>query len=212
MSMLTLSDLAATVGENEGINFTKGKTREEGAKFESPFQIGLAYPITITEQNVTTTRNDYLQAELKVAIGHGGNLRNAGKIWVNLPIFSEAKTQAEDPTRLNELRQFFGEKLHGLLRAVDGATFNIYDKMEKNGKKWTYFNADGSELTGKAKVAREKEMGRAVVGAAHKMYSGEYSLAGKEVFYVRTQDSKNPNKFYDQFYSTVPNKYPLASL
>lgn len=209
--MLTLSELANSVSESEAINFTKGKVREEGEKFKSPFTLGQAYPVTITEQSVTTTRNDYLQAELKLGIGHGETVRNAGRVWVNLPIFTETKTQTEDPTRIQELRQFFGEKLHGLLRAVDGSTFNIFSRMEKNGKKWTYFGPDGAEMTAKEKLAREKEMGKAVVGAAMRMYSGELSLVGKQVWYVRTQDKNNPNKYYDNWYSEAPNKYPPAN-
>ena len=204
--LVTLESLVEAAGDAE---MSLGKKGE----FKSPFELGKAYPVELTEVAVTTTKNGYTQAELKVGIVKSdGEVSPAGRIWVTLPVFSEEKRSAEDPEKLETLTEAFGNRLHGLLRAVDRNTFSVFDRAEKTGKTWHFYDADGNEISKQAKVQREKMLGKAVLGAAKLIAEDKFPLTGKRLFYVRTQDKNKADKFYDNWYSVQPDKYPLAEV
>ena len=203
--LVTLESLIEAAGD-DGIELGKRK-----GEFKSPFELGTAYPIELTEVAITTTKNGYTQAELKVGIVKSdGEVKAAGKVWVTLPVFSEEKQAVEDPEKIKQLRGIFGEKLHDLLRAVDPAMYSVFSRAEKVGKTWHFYDAEGNEISSQAKVQREKLMGKAVIGAAQLLASGKLDLSGKRLFYVRTQDKNKADKFYDNWYSVQPDKFPLA--
>jgi hypothetical protein len=200
MAAVTLDQLVDLAGTDEGVELGKRNV------FKDPFDPGLAYEIEITEQTPSVSKNGYQQIVLKLDMVEGGG---SAKRWICLPIFSEEMRASADPEKLKQLKGMWGANLHNLLRAVDPDTYTIA-RMEKVAGKWRFFNSNGDEITKAEKDAREKLIGKAVIGAATLLYNGELNLIGLKLWYVRTQDKSNPNKFYDNFYSTQPDKFPPA--
>lgn len=205
--LLTLDQLAS-LGGDDGVDL--GGKR---GPFKDPFEVGLAYPVRITEQKLSTTKNGWTQVQLKLQpIKSDGELGNGSNRWLSLPVFSPEKMSSEDPEKLNQLKGIFGEKLHGLLKAVDPETFTIC-RMEKIGGKWRFFDAlTGDEMEKAAKTAREKQIGKAVIGVASLLRDEKFDLTGRNLYYVRTQDKDKADKFYDNFYSVQPDKYAPAGV
>lgn len=205
--LLTLDKLADMAGEDKGLSFNR-----KNGKFEDPFRLGLAYLVEITEQTISSTKNGYTQVALKLSIVKSdGSMGRSSFRWLTLPVFSSEKKAAEDPEKLEQLKAIFGERLYQLLRAVDPDTFTIA-RMEKIGTTWKFYDANGDEMSKTAKTAREKQVGKAVVGTAMALVSEQLSLVGRRLYYVRTQDRDSSTKFYDNFFSEQPTKYEAANV
>lgn len=207
MSVFTLEQLADMAGEDEGFDVGQKKA------FVDPFQLKVAYPIEILDQKVTATKNGYTQLELAVGIVQGdGEVKGAGRRWVMLPDFSADIKATQDPEKIKALTETFGKSLWDLLRAVDPSTFQVFDRAEKNGRKWTFFDADGNEMTPAEKTTREKMIGKAITGAAKAIVAGNLSVVGKRLYLVRNPSAKNPQKIWDNWFSTQPTKYAMAEV
>lgn len=208
MSTMTLQDLIEANGDDEGLEL--GRPQKA---FEDPFTLKTAFPIEITDQKVTTTKNGYTQLELSVGIiTASGDVKPAGRRWVMLPKFSDEIKATQDPEKLIALKETFGKTLHGVLRAADEATFSVFAKADKNGKKWTFFDFDGNVIPADVKKQREADLGKAILGTASLIEQGKYSLVGKRMYLVRNPAKNNPQKVYDNYYSDVPTSYPLAEV
>lgn len=209
MSTMTLQDLIDAAGDDEGLDLG----RPDKGAFVDPFTPKYAYPIEITDQKVTTTKNGYTQVELSVGIvTSAGDVKPAGRRWVMLPEFSADIKATQDPEKLAALTKRFGDNLHSLLRAVDNETFSVFAKTDKQGKKWTFFDFEGNVMSPVEKKARERDIGKAVTGAAKALTTGQYSLVGKRCYLVRNPSTKNPANCFDNFYGEQPTKYPLAEV
>lgn len=208
MSTMTLQDLIEAAGDDEGIEL--GRSQKA---FEDPFTPKFAYPIEVTDQKVVATKNGYTQLELSVGIvTSSGDVKPAGRRWVMLPDFSDEIKATQDPEKLKVLKKRFGDTLHGILRAADAATFSVFAKADKNGKKWTFFDFDGNVIPADIKKQRESELGAAVIGTSNLLKQGKYSLVGKRMYLVRNPSKTNPQQVYDNYYSDVPTSYPLAEV
>lgn len=205
----SLDELAAEGGD-DAIEF--GNKKSTG-KWESPFELNKAYPVELTKTVPTISKNGYNQLEVSLGIiGADGEVKPAGREWVSLPVFSDEMRATIDPEKLKVLTDTFGKGLHGLLRAVDPATYSIYTRSEKTGKAWKFYDAAGNEMAPQEKVAREKLIGKVLVGAAKRLQAGTMSIAGSRVFLVRTENKKQPGKFYMNFYAEQPTSYEMAAV
>lgn len=204
----TLDELAAEGGD-DAVDLGK----KSSGKWESPFVLNKAYPIELTETTPVISKNGYNQLQISLGIvGSDGEVKPAGKEWVSLPVFSDEMRATIDPEKLAVLTDTFGKGLHGLLRAVAPDTYSVYASSEKNGKKWKFFDAAGNEMSPQEKVAREKLIGKALIAAAKRLQAGTMTVKGSRVFLVRTQDKKNPAKFYMNFYAEQPTSYEMAEV
>lgn len=202
-----LTQLANSVGSDEGLELN----RRQG-KFKDPFELNKVYPVEITEQEVTTSKGGFYQVALKLTTVKGdGSYGASSKRWIMLPVFSSEKASSEDPEKLKMLKGSFGDRLHSLLKALFPDDF-VVARMEKIGTIWHFYDKDGNEIDKATKTAREKLIGKAVIGAAAALESGDFPLTGKRMFYVRTQDKTNPEKTYDNFYSVQPDRYEAAEV
>lgn len=204
---ITLDQLAAEGGD-EGVELGK-----KSGPWVSPFELNKAYPIEITETEPTVSKNGYNQLVVKLGIiTSSGDVAAAGREWVSLPVFSDEVRATIEQEKLTQLTDTFGKGLHNLLRAVDPDNYSVYASSTKNGKMWKFFDANGDEMSPTAKVAREKLIGKAIIGAAKRLLSGQMDLAGTRLFVVRTEDKKKPGKFYMNFYAKQPTSYEMAEV
>jgi hypothetical protein len=206
-AMLTLDQLAAEGGDAE-VSFSNKKT----GKWESPFTVNKAYPVELTETTPVVSKNGYYQLEVKLSIIGADGVTSAGREWIGLPAFSDEVKATIEQEKLTTLTDTFGKGLHGILRAVDPGTWSVYSRCEKTGKKWKFFDANDEEMAPATKVAREKAIGRALVGAAKRLHDGTMSIAGARMFVVRTENKKTPGKFYMNFYAEQPTSYEMAEV
>lgn len=208
--VFTLADLADEAGD-EGVDLSKKQ-----GPYKSPFENNKAYKVVVTEQEVKESKNGWLQVELKldfVDSATGEAVKSAGRQWIMLPVFTDEKRGAEDPEKLSTLEASWGKSFHNLLRAAYPAVFSIYSRLDKNGRNWKFYDMEGEEMDKKAKVAREKLVGKAVLTAAKRLVAGNFDLTGINLYLVQTQDaSKTPAKTYINFFNDQPEKYELAEV
>lgn len=200
MSEITLDQL---LEDNDG--FDMG-----GNKKDKPFfEFNKSYALTVTEVAPKTTKNGYLQAE--VAFNLAGTENKAGRQWIMLPVFTKEMAAGLDNEKLANMKQSFGKKLHGFLRGISPATYTVYDRLDKSGKKWKFYAEDGTELTAAQKKVREREVSAAVIEAAKALATGDGSnIIGKTLYLVMTQDKKDAKRTYANWYSTQPEKYKVG--
>lgn len=209
MSAAVTLDMLAAEGGDEEVSFNKKST----GKWESPFELNKAYPVELTKTVPTVSKNGYSQLEVHLGIiGADGEVKAAGREWVSLPCFSDEVKATIDQEKLAVLTDTFGKGLHGLLRAVDPATWSIYARSEKNGKKWKFFDEKGEEINPAAKVAREKAIGKGLIGAAKRLHAGSMNISGARVYVVRTENKKKPGQFFMNFYAEQPTSYEMAEV
>ena len=196
----TLDQLADMVQDDAGFEFKR-------KKFVDPFEVKKAYEVTITEQAVTESKNGWLQLEITLEAGG-----NKAKRWIMLPIFTEDKQSSEDPEKLAQMKQSAGTSLHSLLRAVDPEVFSVYSTIDKSGARWTFYDAEGNEISSEEKKLREKLVAKAVIATAELLRCDKASLVGQTCFYVRTEDARDTTKTYHNFYPAAPDNYELAEI
>ncbi len=204
MTTFTLDDLIDS--NDEGFNM--GGQPKADKPF---FNYGESYPVTITEVAVKASKSGYLQAEIALALPNG---KKAGRQWLMLPVFTPEMREGMDQEKLNALKQSFGKRFHGFLRAVDPETYSVYASMDKNGKKWKFFDSDGNEMTAAQKKARENEVSAAVIKASAEIATGNVpeGMVGATLHLVVTQDKKDAKRTYLNWYSEEPTSYPAADL
>jgi hypothetical protein len=206
-SLVTLDMLADAAGDEE---MSLGKQQ---GPFKSPFTPKLAYQVEITDFEVQTSKNGWDMAVVSLGIVQGnGEIKNAGKRWIMLPVFSEEMQAKEDAEKLATLRSSWGDRFHRLLRGALPEQFNIFARTEGKGKAFKAFDAEGNQLDRKAQENRKKEVGKLTLGAAKLAVAGKFSLVGKRLYYVVTPNEKKPGETYDNWFSSEPVAYELASV
>jgi hypothetical protein len=201
MSEITLDQL---MDDNDGFEMS-------GSNASKPFfEFGKSYELTITDVAPKASKNGYLQAE--ITMGLAGTDKKAGKQWLMLPVFTKEMAAVLDNEKRSKLKQSFGKTLHGFLRAADPETYAVYDRLDKSGKKWKFFTADGTEMSPAQKKVRENEVSEAVIEAAKGLAIGTNTagLIGKTVYLVMTQDKKDAKRTYANWYSTLPEQYEIG--
>lgn len=204
MAYLTMEQLAAT---DHTVTLTKPKKAGEDVKekgpYVSPFAAGQTLPVLITEQALKVSRNGFLQLELaRSIIKDDGREVKAGRIWINLPVFSAEMAANMDNGTMQEKIDSFGKKLHGVLRAALPEQFAVFKEIDKSEKQWKYITHDGQVLTSDEKDARAEQIGAEIIEAAKKLATGELSLKGSRMY--MNEVVKGDNTFVN-CYSELPN-------
>ena len=208
----TLDQLAAEAGDD---TMDLGRdSKGSSGPYVSPFEVNKAYPVEITAEQAGVNRFGGNETQISLAIVKPDNtLRNAGRDWVRLPVLTAEKKAEMSPEDAAKAVKDAGKNLHSLLRAASGdGRFDIYARSEKSGKNWKFFDKDGNEISAKDKKVAELAMGKAVIGVAKLMLSGQKFLTGKRCYVVRTASKTNPNKFFFNYFSEQPTSYELGEV
>lgn len=206
MSTFTLDDLIDNT--DDGFEMSN----QGAAKSDKPFfNYGESYEVTITAVEPKASKGGYLQAEVALQLSNG---KKAGRQWLMLPVFTKEMANGMDQEKLNALKQSFGKRFHGFLRAYNPEMFSVYADMDKSGKKWKFFDSDGNEMTAAQKKVREGEVSAAVMKASADIATGNIpeGLIGATLYLVVTQDKKDAKRTYLNWYSEEPTNYPAASV
>ncbi len=203
---MTLDQLAAFAGEDEGFEL------DRGGNFTKKLKMEVTYPVKILSQEVTVSeKNGYYVVKFELGvIKSDGSIGTGDKIVMCLPTFSDTVLANGDPEKLRDLKKNWGTQLHGMLRAVDPEHFQIFAESKKVNGKWKFFNSDGTEMTAAEKKTREQYISKAVTGVALAMVHEKYSVVNKTCYFVWAPN-KTPGKDpYANFWGIQPDKYPLA--
>ena len=102
--------------------------------------------------------------------------------------------------------------LLAVCRAIDPAGFSVAAEIMKDGKKWTYLDAQGNEMSTAARAAAAKEIDAAVEGVAARARKGDFSFfADAPVVLVRKSNPNSPAYPYNNFYPTGTTADDMSS-
>ena len=211
--MLTLSELA-NLAADSNVNFlsSKGGQKAEGKKADGPFQSPLepqvAYPVHVTPAVVDGKFGKQLEVSMAI-ITSSGSLKKAGKTWLSL---ETSGLENKSPEEALKIANNTYKNLHGLLAAIDPATFTTCASIDKrNDKKWKYIGHDGKAMTQEQVAARKAAIEKAVVGAAMALAAGQMTLPESDIYVIRVPKNTGKGDFFN-YYHNVPESAPLAEV
>lgn len=197
-----LSDLAAM---DTTVTLSKPKNGSgEKTAYTSPFSSGEALPVVITGQDIKVTKNGFLQLELaRSVIREDGSEVKAGRVWINMPVFTNDKASSLSNEDLVAKTDSFGKRLHDILRAADPEKFSIYKEIDRSTKPWTFVTHSGDVLDNDGKQARAEQIGAEIIAAAKAIVTGQMNLVGKR-FYMQEVPGKGEGQTYLNCYAELP--------
>lgn len=203
---LTLEQLAAQAPEGTGIDTQKRRLKAD-------VQMNVAYPVEITEEVTETSEKGFTtyKPTLRILKQDGGTL-DLGRVALVLPVFGQDLRNSRDEGDLEKMKQTFGQRLHGFLRAVRPQLFNAYASIDKSSKNWRFLDEAGQEIDREVVNDRNVMIGKAVMAVATGLSTSSVSYKGSKLWYVRTPHPQKEGDYYNNFYSEQPHKYPASTL
>jgi hypothetical protein len=201
---MTLEELAAMDGgDEEGFSFSDNTKK---------LKVGFTHPVRIAAQEVKASENSgYYYAKLTLtAIKADGSDGVSDTVVQCLPVFSDSVKASQNPEKLEELKKNWTIQMQRILKIAHPEQFSVFAESTKQNGKWKFFDKDGRQLSNAEKAAREKVVSKAVINVAKAMVEGKYSLAGTRCYFVWAPNKKDAANPYANFWSIVPDNYPLA--
>lgn len=179
--MSTLKEFAAKA---------KGKVTETKGGMKPIFEDNKAYLVEITAlEHKTIGELGWNQAEIALSkVSESGDLKKAGRVWLGLPVYSTEIEESYDQEKLEVIRSISANNFSQFLAGAAPDTFGMT-------------------------CGTKNERSAAVQGAAEALVEGEFPVdmvVGNRLYYVRVPHNTKPNKHFDNFYATQPDKFELA--
>jgi hypothetical protein len=168
----------------------KGKVAETRGGSRPIFENNKAYLVEVTAlEHKTIGELGWNQAEIALSKVDGdGNLKKAGRVWLGLPVYSTEIEESYDQEKLDKMRTISANNFSQFLAGAAPETFGMT-------------------------CGTKSERSAAVQGAAEALVAGDFPselVVGNRLYYVRVPNKNNPDKYFDNFYATQPDKFEMA--
>lgn len=210
--MKSVPSLAELAAKSEGKTVTLKAPKKEGGqqgggkpRGSDVFNDGQYHAVEITEQAVKTTKNGYTQLELaRSLIDENGNAHKAGRVWINIPHFSDDVVGKVTNNKINQLTEIYGKALHKLLRAAMPEQFEVFKSIDRSSSPWKYVTRTGEVLTQAQMEERRALIESTIVGAANAIADGSLDLTGSRVYMQEVPSTKDEGQTFLNFAADLP--------